>query len=458
MRCKSMRFILLMSVLAPLGSILGIGEASAQDKAPQLPAASLYQYETKPTDEAFAKFNPALAPAPGPLMLQVGDRLAIIGDSITEQKMYSRIIENYLTVCVPHLKVTTRQYGWSGEKTDGFLKRMEQDCLTFQPTVATICYGMNDARYRPFDTTNGRWYRDHYTAIVQRFKQQGVRVVVGSPGCSGKLASWVKTRAGTLDEHNLHLCALRDIALEVANNQQVAFADIFWPMYQQQILAPQRFSKSPEEYAVAGKDGIHPGWAGQVIMAYAFLTALGLDGDLGSLNVDLAKGTATASGEHRITSFENGRLSVTSQQYPYCYSGALDADDSIRSGMSLVPFADKLNRFLLKVTGTDDRQIQVTWGEQTKSFTAAEAAAGLNLADRFEINPFSQAFARVDAAVLAKQSFETKQVKQVFHGARGKQDFAAAVRETEAEREPLAAAVAAAKVPIEHQLSIRVIP
>jgi len=457
-RCRSVCRVPVLCLTVVCLPLLGFNPAAAQDKGLQVPPASLYQYETKPADEAFAKLNPALAPVPGPLLLRTGDRLAIIGDSITEQKMYSRIIENYLTMCVPHLKVTVRQYGWSGEKTDGFLKRMDQDCLSFQPTVATLCYGMNDARYRPYDATNGRWYRDHYTAIVQRFKQHGVRVVVGSPGCAGKLASWVKSRAGTLDEHNQHLCALRDIALEVASSQQVAFADIFWPMFQQQVLAPRKFSKTPEEYAVAGKDGIHPGWAGQVIMAYAFLTAMGLDGDLGTLNVDMAAGTATATGEHRITSFDNGRLSVTSQQYPYCSSGAIDADDSVRSGMALVPFAEKLNRFLLKVNGTGERGIQVTWGTETKSFTAAEARAGINLADQFSINPFSAAFERVDAAVLAKQSYETKQVKQIFHGAKGKQDFAAAVRETEAEREPLAAAIATAMVPIEHQLTIRVNP
>ena len=47
--------------------------------------------------------------------LQSGDYVAVIGDSITEQKRYSRILETYLTVCVPDLKITARQFGWSGE-------------------------------------------------------------------------------------------------------------------------------------------------------------------------------------------------------------------------------------------------------------------------------------------------------------------------------------------------------
>ncbi|MCX5684611.1 MAG: hypothetical protein NT049_13110, partial [Planctomycetota bacterium] len=34
-------------------------------------------------------------------VLKKGDRLAVIGDSITEQKMYSKFIEDYVTMCTP---------------------------------------------------------------------------------------------------------------------------------------------------------------------------------------------------------------------------------------------------------------------------------------------------------------------------------------------------------------------
>ena len=146
----------------------------------------------------------------------------------------------------PQLSVTCRQYGWSGEKTAGFFNRMDKDCLTFEPTVATLAYGMNDSNYRPFDVNNGRWYEDHYTAIVRNFKDHDVRVVVGSPGCAGKIAEWVKRRAGTLDQHNVHLCALRDIAMGVAEREDVRFADIFWPMYQAQVLAPAQHRATAE--------------------------------------------------------------------------------------------------------------------------------------------------------------------------------------------------------------------
>src|SRR5580704_9799234 len=164
-------------------------------------------YEPKPADPYFLKFNPRKAPAPGPLILKEGDRLAIIGDSITEQKMYSRIIETYLTVCVPELKITARQYGWSGETAEGFRGRMTNDCLRFNPTVATLCYGMNDFKYRPFDMENEQWYLDNYSYVAQSLKDAGATVVLGSAGCVGKVPHWTKSDDYSLDELNINLCA-----------------------------------------------------------------------------------------------------------------------------------------------------------------------------------------------------------------------------------------------------------
>ena len=432
------------------------GPAVAQERlaSPRPITFGPYEYEAKPDDEVFKKFFPRKSPAAGDLLIRKGDRLAIIGDSITEQKMYSRIIETYLTVCVPQYAVTVRQYGWSGEKADGFLRRMDQDCLRFDPTLATLCYGMNDARYRPFDVTNGLWYRDHYTAVVRKLKTSGARVVLGSPGCSGKIATWVKSRSGTLDEHNLNLCALRDIAIDIAQSEGVRFADQFWPMYKQQYFAGKRYSTPEKPYLVAGKDGIHPGWAGHVMMAYAFLHAMGLDGEIATINVDLSNGKATASEGHTVKEFADGKLSLTSSRYPFCARGATDDHNSIRSGMTLVPFNDKLNRFTLVVSGLKGDGATVGWGDQTKNYTKEELSEGVNLAADFVENPFFAAFEKVDQAVAKKQAFETHQIKRVFHKRNSPKDIETRVAETEAERKPLAEAIGAAMKAVTHEITI----
>lgn len=429
--------------------------SSAQDSLTLgLPRLGPYEYESKPEGDAFRLLNPRKAPGPEALLLRKGDRLAIVGDSITEQRMYSCLIETYLTACMPELEITARQYGWSGEKTEGFLKRMDNDCLRFEPTIVTLNYGMNDARYRPFDVTNGQWYEDHYTTIVRKLKAAGARVVVGSPGCSGKLATWVSSRVGTLQEHNQNLCALRDIAIGVARREQVAFADVFWPMYQANVIAPGRYpGDGSQPYELVGRDGIHPDWAGHAIMAYAYLRALGLDGDLGTIAVDLSGQTATASGGHRVDSFADGKLHVTSTRYPFCASGAVDRDDSVRSGMTFVPFDQELNRFTLKVIGLQGLAT-ITWGDTSHTYSAAQLAEGINLAAEFIDNPFGEAFARVEEAVAAKQKFETRQVKQVFHGRAGRSNMEQAVADTERERQPLADAVLASVRPVEHTIEI----
>lgn len=411
--------------------------------------------ETKPQGEQFAKFQPVKAPVYDSLYLKEGDRLAIIGDSITEQKMYSRIIETYLTVALPELKITARQYGWSGETAEGFKKRMKQDCLRFQPTIATLCYGMNDHRYKPYDEKNAAWYRDNYGTVAKNLTDAGARVVIGSPGPVGKMPHWVKSATGTVEDLNLNLCAFRNIDIELAQEHGVRFADVFWPMYTGFYAAKEKYGAG---FEVPGSDGVHPDWAGQTIMAYAFLKSLGCDGDIGTITVDLASNQATASTGHMVSKSDGGEITLTSTRYPFCASGPLDKHNSIRSGMTLVPFMQDLSRFTLVAKGGSSAKYTVTWGAESKAYTAEQLAAGVNLAGDFHVNPFSPAFKQVDDAVLKKQQYETEQIKKQFHGKAGKADIEKTATETEAIRAPLAAAIAAAVLPVHHVIKIAPAP
>ena len=114
--------------------------------------------------------------------LQPGDLVAICGDSITEQKIYSVDIEDYLVMCRPVPGVGAEQFGWGGETSWGFLDKMPIFTLPFKPTVATTCYGMNDGGYSPMNEAKATHYRDAQTAVVEKLKQSGVHfIVLGSP-------------------------------------------------------------------------------------------------------------------------------------------------------------------------------------------------------------------------------------------------------------------------------------
>ena len=424
-------------------------------------------YETKPQDPFFEKFQPLKSPAVSGLVLKHGDRLAICGDSITEQKKYSRIMEDYLTMCVPELEVTVRQFGWSGERAPGFLARMTNDCLRFKPTVATTCYGMNDHEYRPYEDRIGQTYRDSSTAIVEAFKANRVRVIEGSPGCVGKIPFWVKNATGTVDDLNLNLCTLRNIGIEIAQKEKVGFADVFWAMLTAGVEAQKQYGTN---YAIAGKDGVHPAWAGHTVMACAFLKAMGLNGDIGVFTVDLKRGKMKATKGHRVLSAKDGEFTISSSRYPFCAcveSGEpndslpvcaqddLSSDNSIRSAMTLIPFNQELNHLILIAKNGTAANYQVAWGAQTKSFSAEQLARGVNLPAEFPSNPFSAAFAKVDTAVAAKQAYETKQIKEAFRSPEAKSDMEGVAARTEQERQPLAQAIKAAFVPVTHTIRIQ---
>ncbi len=409
------------------------------------------ELEPLPADPYFSVYKPIKTPERQGALIKRGDRLAICGDSITEQKMYSRIMETYLTVCVPQLDVTVRQFGWSGERAPGFYARMANDVLRFKPTLATTCYGMNDHRYQPYTEEIGRVYRDNALAIIKDFKRQGVRVIQGSAGTVGKMPSWVKSAQGTVQDLNLGLLELRNIDVLLAQQEQVGFADIFLPMLVQGFYAQQTHGK---DFMISGKDGVHPGWAGQVVMAYAFLEAMGLDGNIARVELDAVTQKATVSRNHTVVSVKDNTLVLESRAYPFCATGDLGNDGSLRSGMALVPFNERLNRFVLVVGNLPSGRYKVSWGDAAHIYTSEALAKGVNLAADYPVNPFSKAFEQVDNAVAKKQAYETRQVKTLFHGPEGRADMEATVALTEKTRMPLVKAVTAQFKPVEHRIRI----
>jgi lysophospholipase L1-like esterase len=413
---------------------------------------SLTAREVPPLPVELAAYVLDPAPETAGLLLKNGDRLAICGDSITEQKRYSVLIETYLTACLPDLEITCRQYGWSGERSDGFLKRQQSDVLRFKPTIATTCYGMNDFKYVPYDETIAADYRKNQTAVVRAFKQAGCLVVLGSSGIIDSVPTWVKTATGTQKDLNLALSRFRNIDIEIAKAENVPFADVYRPMLLADFSAKKQYGP---DFKVSGKDGVHPDWAGQVIMAYAFLKALGVDGDLGSVHFDEATGKATAANGHEVLSTDGGKISLRSSRLPFCAGpGATNRDDSARAGLSLVPFDDELNRFTLAIVSPKAAAYDVTWGEQTKRFTAAQLTTGVNLAKEFDNNPLVPAFQKVRDAVAKKQAYETRQIKELAHGPEGSADANATFALTEQVRAPLEKAVRSALSPVEHAITI----
>jgi lysophospholipase L1-like esterase len=399
---------------------------------------------------------PAVAAGPA---LQQGDHVAVIGDSITEQRLYSMYIEDYLLMCQPAAGLRVTQFGWGGETAPGFAGRMANDALRFQPSVATTCFGMNDGGYSPMDPAKAQRYRDGQISIVKQLKQAGVRfIVVGSPSCvdADTFGGHSPERAAM---YNKTLAALSDISRDVARKQGVVFADVFDPMVTAMTKAKAKYGR---EYHLAGGDGVHPDRNGHLVMAYAFLKALGCDGNIGTITVDLQGDKAEATEGHKILSSARGRVEVESSKYPFCFYGDPAQPGSTRGVLEFIPFNAELNRLTLVVRGAGSEKVRVTWGAASREFPAAALAKGVNLAAEFLDNPFSDAFHKVEDKIAEQQGFEVGLVKSLLHNI---PEFERAAPEEHAALERIAAGIlqrdkvareasAAAVKPLRHAIKI----
>ena len=341
--------------------------------------------------------------------LQSGDLIAVCGDSITEQKLYSLYMADYFLLCQPAPDLQAMQFGWGGETAGGFLKRMSNDVISFKPSVATTCYGMNDGGYRAVDDGIVAGYRQNMEAIVKTFKGGGVRfIVIGGPGAVD--STTFKRPNATPQVYNDTLAALSKTAKEVAAANGVTFADVHGAMMDAMAKAKAKYG---DAYAVGGGDGVHPGNNGHLVMAYAFLKALGCTGDIGTFTVDLKSGKAAALGGHKILSASNGAVEIESTQYPFCFSGDPATPTATTGILEFLPFNQDLNRLMLVVKNAPSKKLRVTWGTESREFSAEQLESGINLAAEFLKNPFSEPFAAAEAAIRQQQEFETPAIKGV---------------------------------------------
>jgi len=363
----------------------------------------------------------AASPTRAAFLLQPHDTLAICGDSITQQIQYSAYIEDYLLMSQPVEGLRVAQFGWNGETAGGYHAKLQADLFPFKPTVVTTCFGMNDGAYRAIDDNSRNFYHDNLSGIAIDLKKGGVRtVVLGSPGCvDSTIFGNTNTPAAVYNET---LDTFRGIAQAVAEKEEVNFADVHTPMVDVMTKAKAAYGSS-YPFIIGG--GVHPEANGHIVMAYAFLKALGCDGAIGTLAVDLGANQATGTPGQKILSCQNGSVEIESTRYPFCFQGDPDKPDQTDACvLKFFPFNDDLNRYVLVVKGLKGAKAKVTWGATSKEFAAADLEKGINLAAEFLSNPFCDQFNKVHAAVRAQQINETALVQQCLYNAQALKDLA----------------------------------
>lgn len=335
------------------------------------------------------------------------DIIAMCGDSLTEQKLYTTFIETYLAVCQAGGPVHTAQFGWGGDSMRYLWSRGgPKPVLSIKPTVVTTLFGMNDGWYQPLCKESESFYRDGMIRLVNELKSNGVRlVIIGSP--SAVDTETFRNDPDKAKMYNHTLSQLGDIAKQVAADNGCRFANVHDVMIDVMAKAKKKYGA---KYLVAGSDGVHPGANGHLVIAYVFLKAMGCDGDIGTITHDLKSGVSTVTDGHKVVSNSTGTITIESLRYPFCFSGKPDDPSATAGIIEFFPFNKDLNRLMLKVTGVSEKSdtpVRVFWGNTSKVFSSGTLEKGINLAEEFTNNPFCEKFTKIQTEVLKKQTWET---------------------------------------------------
>ncbi len=348
------------------------------------------------------------------LMLTNGARLAVLGD----ENSYARFVEDYLLACAPPLRARVFQMGRAWEMTAAGAARLDTDVLPFHPDVVCVSYGLDDAQWQAYDEGRANQFEADLRKLVAQLKQAGVHILVGSPGgVDTRYFPWNgygTACVGGAPAFNECLARLGGRSKSVAAELGFRFADLHAPLVTAMEKAKAALGR---DYDVCGTTGFQPNLNGQLVEAGAVLKALGFDGDIGAITVDL-KGGATATAGHRVISCHDGSVELESDRWPFCFSGDAASSGWPRSILPYTPFNQELNRLTLVVKNLDAPQARVRWGNAEKVFTRETLEKGINLAAEFLDNPFLAQFCQLDQAVAKKQAADFELL------ARGTSNFA----------------------------------
>lgn len=327
-----------------------------------------------------------------------GERVVFLGDSITEQRLYTTYIEAYALTRHPKWKLSFRNVGWGGDtswlrqrshpdenklfaaKDEELAKMVEgsvgnglaRDVLPLKPTFVTVKFGMNDHAYQAFREDIFRAYARSQEEISKDLTANGAHVAFLTPQPIED-----KRPDPDKDVRNESLRKFSDGLKEVATKTGSDYVDQFEPYMS---IMKREHSANPTGI-IGGGDAVHPGPAGQTVMAWAVLKGLGAtslvsraDISAGSLKV----GTAEGCQIEKAAKIDGGGISFdrVDQALP------MPIDERAEAALKLAPVLEDLDRLELRITDLPAGNYVVSIdGEAAGKVSAEELAKGWNFAN-----------------------------------------------------------------------------
>lgn len=333
----------------------------------------------------------------GDFFFKDGDVVVMIGDSITEQHLYSDYVETWTVTRFPHWKLTFRNVGIGGDRSVGGNARFERDVLIHKPTAMTVDFGMNDGGYREFTQDTFKPYMDGLQGMADKAAAAKIRVAWITPqpldaGDQGPTA---------LVGYNQTLEKFSAGVQEIASKNHGLFVDQFHPYLS--VLDKVR-SAAPQYNRITDGDAVHPGPPGQALMAGSILQGMSFPTLVSSVEIDAAAGKLTAAQNCQVDQLTKSAQGITFSRT----DAALPFfPPEARSILTSTPLLDELNVYTLKVTGLPAGKYSVrVGGQEIAQLTAEQLATGANLADgALTAGPIADQVAAVKAAVAAKNRY-----------------------------------------------------
>ena len=335
----------------------------------------------------FTLTTPARAQATNaPFALKNGDRVVFYGDSITDQRMYTLLTEQYIVTRFPNLNVRFVHSGWGGDRVTGggggpIDLRLNRDVTAYKPSVVTVMLGMNDASYRAFDAGIFQTYADGYKHLVEKVKKDnpGVRLTLIQPSPYDD----VTRPEGFPGGYNAVLLRYASFVGQLASEQGAGVADLNNPVV---AMLKKANATDATNAAKIIADRVHPGWGGQLIMAEALLKAWNAPALVSSVKLDAASGKSETQNARvsKVQAVKDGSLrwSTLEGSLPFPL-GSPDPNAAAPYNLAVASsdFVQALDQETLTVTNlASPRYTLKIDGKSIGEFTKEQLAAGVNLA------------------------------------------------------------------------------
>lgn len=331
-----------------------------------------------------------------------GDRVVMIGDSITEQHLYSNYVEMWTVTRFPKWKITFRNVGIGGDRSVGGNSRFARDVLLHKPTAMTVDFGMNDGSYREFSDQTFKPYMDGLQGMADQATAANIRTAWMTPQPldndeQGKTA---------LTGYNQTLEKFSEGVRAISEKNRGKFVDQFHPYLQ--VLDAAR-SKADKYNRITAGDAVHPGPPGQALMAASILKGMNFPSLVAAVEID-AKQNKVVSQEN--CSVEGLQATATSVKFKKLDKALPFFPEDASSILPWTPILDELNDYKIQVTGLAPGKYKLRIDSVDVAELSAESlGAGVDIAaEVLKSGPIADQAKKVKEAVENKNRYHHDQI------------------------------------------------